>query len=125
MESQENFQENFQEDFLLWIAPQEDEAVRRLEVLDALYQVVLEAEQPEARLGLENGDSWKGEKEREKKGGASGRLTDSRRNELPYRAARRRLSSSNSCFVSLRKSKSADLLVWKVFRLDARHLLLT
>ena len=35
----------------------EDEAVRRLEVLHALYEVVLEAQQPEARLGLENRNS--------------------------------------------------------------------
>ena len=38
---------------------EEDEAVRRVEVLHALDEVVLEAQQPQARLGLENGDSWK------------------------------------------------------------------
>ena len=31
--------------------------VRHLEVLDALDEVVLETEQPQSRLGLENGDA--------------------------------------------------------------------
>ena len=38
---------------------EEDEAVRRVEVLHALDEVVLEAQQPQARLGLKNRDSWK------------------------------------------------------------------
>ena len=44
---------------------QKDESVRRLEVLHALYQIVLETQQPEARLGLEDGDSWKRKRERQ------------------------------------------------------------
>ena len=59
---------------------EEDEAVRRVEVLHALDEVVLEAQQPQARLGLENGDSWKRKRAERVTGGLRVR------NGLPYRA---------------------------------------